>query len=1237
VNRQRTTLNVSLTPEFTEFITSLLQSGKYKSASEVVREGLRLLQQRGVSTNHQKRKDSNQPTEIKKGLLPDGQLEPFAGSGEMRERIRAFDWASTSVGALKTWPQSLKATISTLLGSRYPMILLWGEDLCQIYNDAYTSLIGTKHPGALGHSIRKTQSESWDVIGPMIIEVMTTGVPNWVEDQMLAVNRTGYNEEAHFSLSYSAVEDDKGVIRGMLCVCSEITQQVLGERRLRLQRDLAARAGETRSVETTCKDILDTIAEYPLDVPFAVIYLREPNGKTLRLSGSVRTPGNEYTIPINVLSEESAGLWPFAEVMSGQTVLVEGLNHQITISGGPWSESVHQALALPIPSSNVTAPLGVLIAGISPSRALDESYRSFYELLAGQVSVSIRNAQAYEEERKKAEALAELDRVKTEFFNNVSHEFRTPLTLMLGPLEDMLNKQNGSLISEEREQLQLVHRNSLRLLKLVNTLLDFSRIEASRIQVVYEPTDLAAFTAELASVFRSAIERAGLRLIVDCPPLPEPVYVDREMWEKIVLNLLSNAFKFTFSGEIAVSLRWYAERVEMQVRDTGTGIPEAELPHLFERFYRVKGVRGRTYEGSGIGLSLVQELIQLHGGSIHVTSKVNQGSTFAIALPTGTAHLPAERIGANRELPSTALEASGYLEEVWRWLPEEAEEQGGRGQGAGSREQGAGAKKALSSPLSLCSSGPQSSSLSRTARILLADDNADMRDYLRRLLQPHYEVEVVTDGIAALAAIRKQLPDLVLSDIMMPGLDGLQLLRELRVQPSTREIPIILLSARAGEESRIEGLEMGADDYLIKPFSARELLARVRTNLELSRLRKQAEAERAERIQEQAARVEAEAANRMKDEFLQVFSHEIRTPLNGMLGWTKMLSRGKLDSSATARALETIERNAKAQAKLVDDLLEMSRMMRGQLRLEERPLSLISVILEAVETVRLQAETKAVSIETMLDKSADFVFGDANRLQQVVCNLLINAVKFTPSGGRVEIWLQSVGTDALVQVKDTGIGIRTDFLPYIFDRFRQADASTTRTYGGLGLGLAIVRHLVEMHGGTVQADSPGIGKGATFTVRLPLISNPSVSRNAELILPSDDAQVSLNGLRVLVVDDEADGRDLVTFILQQHGAIVTATASVAEALSVLLQQMPHLLISDLGMPQEDGYSLIRKVRTLPAESGGRIPALALTAYAKEEDRRRALLAGFQMHLSKPFEPDDLVIVVANLSGRFQQA
>ena len=402
---------------------------------------------------------------------------------------------------------------------------------------------------------------------------------------------------------------------------------------------------------------------------------------------------------------------------------------------------------------------------------------------------------------------------------------------MLGPVEDLLSRSHTDLSPAAKFQLELVNRNGSRLLRLVNTLLDFSRLEAGRMQAIYASTDLARFTLELASVFRSATERAGLKLVLDCPPIAEQIFVDRGMWEKIVLNLISNAFKFTFEGSIAVSLRDAGDSVELRVRDTGVGIPAEELPRLFDRFHRIENSRSRTHEGSGIGLALVQELVKLHGGFVRVESVLGKGSTFLVSLPRGKAHLPADAIGGTRTLASTAVGAAPYVEEALRWLPDAGQTQ--------ATDETLTVPELLPVPY-VPGSSVEGGSESR-ARIIVADDNADMRQYLVRLLAERYEVQSVPDGQAALEAVRERRPDLVLTDVMMPNLDGFGLLRELRSDAATRTIPIILLSARAGEEARVEGIERGADDYLIKPFSAREMLARVQTHLELSRVRKQSE------------------------------------------------------------------------------------------------------------------------------------------------------------------------------------------------------------------------------------------------------------------------------------------------------------------------------------------------------------------------------------------------------------
>jgi PAS domain S-box-containing protein len=483
-------------------------------------------------------------------------------------------------------------------------------------------------------------------------------------------------------------------------------------------------------------------------------------------------------------------------------------------------------MVLPLPGETGGQTVGVIVLAASAGRTLDDAYASFLGLVAQQAAALINAAVAYQFQQRRAEELAELDRAKTAFFSNISHEFRTPLTLIMGPLEELRTR----LVPGDqaaRQELDVIHRNGLRLGKLVNTLLDFSRIEAGRMQARYEPVDLAPFTADLASVFRSAIERAGLSYEVHCTVLPEPVYVDREMWEKVVLNLLSNALKFTFDGAISVTLGEQNGQATLRIADTGIGVAADEMPRLFERFHRIPSARSRSNEGSGIGLALVRELVGLHGGTITADSTEGAGTTFTVRLPFGGDHLPAANVApaAGPDLVSAA--ADPFVEEVLRWLPDGEAPLEALPPAAGARLRetwGPPGLAGLTGP-----TGP--------ARVLLADDNADMREYLRRLLRASYQVTAVADGLTALDAVRVSPPDLVISDVMMPGLDGLALVAALRSDPRTADVPVLLLSARAGEEAAIEGLEAGADDYLVKPFSAAELLARVRANVELARLR----------------------------------------------------------------------------------------------------------------------------------------------------------------------------------------------------------------------------------------------------------------------------------------------------------------------------------------------------------------------------------------------------------------
>lgn len=1317
--------------------------------------------------------------------------------GEMSKIFNETDWSQTPLGPVSSWSPTLKMMVRLLLANRFPLLIWWGPQFCQLYNDAYRPILGTKHPKSLGQPGNECWPEIWDIIGPLAETPFKGGPPSWMEDILLELNRHGFVEETHFTIAYSPVPDDSvpSGIGGVLATVHEITEKIIGERRVVILRDLGAHAVEAKTAEEACTLAAKTLVNHPRDVPFALIYLMDADGKRAHLACAAGVNEGTSISPrlIEFASECGDASWELNEVV--RTEMPHVINDLATrfgadVPAGPWDDPPHQAVVSPIRSNIAHQLAGFFVAGLSPRSRFDNSYQSFVELAVSQIATAIANARAYEEERRRAEALAELDRVKTAFFSNVSHEFRTPLTLMLGPLEETLTKENGQLTATSREQIELAHRNGLRLLKLVNTLLDFSRIEAGRAQAVYEPTDLSNYTSELASVFRSAIERAGLQLVVNCPPLSEQLYVDRDMWEKIVLNLLSNAFKFTFAGEIEISLQETADAVELRVRDTGVGIAADQLQHVFKRFHRLKNTRGRTHEGSGIGLALVQELAKLHGGTVKVSSQLDHGSTFVVSIPKGRAHLPANQIESARDFFSNSR-GNTFVEEALRWLP-------GNG----------GSIATLKDPESLTlnseSSLNQPSPAEQRSRIILADDNADMRDYVARLLGEQHEVESVTDGEAALEAARQATPDLIVSDVMMPKLGGFELLRELRSDPNLKTVPVILLSARAGEESKVEGLEAGADDYLIKPFSARELLARVGARLEISRLRREADAalranqsqlKESERLQrllaqvgelgssaataselieaigecvakefsvarcgfslvdvgrdlitvvsdyhpdlpslageysiaihadywkddalegravvlddvatdprtkdryerafapmgtrahltvplqrdgkwvanfwinhneprhwtkaetelmrlvaervwaiverkraeeerealletEKELRQVAEEANRLKDEFLAIMSHELRNPLNVMLGYSELLVRSdEIGRSPHLKKMaEAIKRNAKAQSKLIRDLLDLSRLRSGKLELNREIVSIMMSVNNAIDTVRADADAKQIVIKVSAAKEALFVNGDSVRLEQILWNLLNNAIKFTPNRGAISVRLTSDDNDLSLEITDTGEGIAADFLPHVFELFRQADASTSRVQSGMGVGLAIVKQLVDLHNGSIAASSDGPGKGATFTVKLPL------SQEATSTLDGNgDATTDLGGMSILVVDDSPETVEMLVHLLDESGAHVLSATSGEEALRIARGNRFDAVLSDISMPGMDGFEFARKFRQLPGKKT--VPILALTGFGRAEDIERAKTEGFFSHLTKPIDIDALAKLLKNV-------
>ena len=1199
----------------------------------------------------------------------------------MGERIRRLDWSKTALGALEAWPQSLRSAVSICIGSRFPIVLYWGPRRVVLYNDAYAEILGEKHPGALGLACAEVWSEIWHVIAPMLDSVAATGRATWSEDQLLVLERRGFPEECYFSFSFSPIRDESGGAGGVFCAVTETTLQVIGERRLRMLRDLAGAASQARSVADAYLKAAVVLEASALDLPFALL---------LNADGQ----------PAGSCHIEPRDGWPIERAQGGE-LLLQG--SELAPFGPfprePWPAEPHTALLLPMVSPG-QPPYGYLVAGVSARRALDNAYRDFLRLVASNIAAGVAAARALEEQRAQAEALAEIDRAKTAFFSNVSHEFRTPLTLLLGPLQDALAQP---LSPELREGLETAERNAARLLKLVNTLLDFSRIEAGRAQARYAATDLAAFTGELASNFRSACEKAGLRLVVDCPALSEPVYVDRGMWEKVVLNLLSNALKFTFEGGIEVRLREAAGGAELRVRDTGIGIAAAELPRLFERFYRVEGARSRTHEGSGIGLAFVQELVRMHGGEIGVESEPGRGSTFVVRLPFGAAHLPAGHRVAE-SAPAEPLGVSAFVAEAMGWL-RGAEEP--RGEAAAEKSE---------------------------AHILVVDDNADMLAYVARLLRERWAVSTARNGREALDLVRSRAFDLVISDMMMPELDGFGLLRAIKSDPASADLPVVLLSARAGEESRVDGLAAGADDYIAKPFTAQQLLAQVSAQLTIRGARRRSAEERERqrehlyslfmqapnpivilrgrqhvielanppacevwarrrdevlgrpllealpelhgqpfkalldevlssgtphygretpaalrrpdgsmatvflsfvytplrgldgaiegvlvtafevteqvraREQMDGLRREAEAANRAKDEFLAMLGHELRNPLAPIATAIQLMKlRG-----APVPELGTLERQTAHLARLVDDLLDVSRITRGKIELRRRNVEIAEAVLRAMEMAAPLIEQRAHLVDIQaVPRSGLAVHADPERLAQVVFNLLANAAKYSEPGSPIVLRAWREGGRVRFSVRDEGVGIAPGMIGRVFDMFVQQEQTIARSQGGLGLGLTIVRSLVELHGGTVTAQSAGVGRGSQFTVELPAAAGLIDAAES----PSQ-IRTSAAGRRVLVVDDNVDAANALGQLLRMLGHEVEVAHDGPRALQGARDFSPDVALIDIGLPVMDGYDLAQRLRS---QCGPVTRLIAVTGYGLERDRERSSQAGFTDHLVKPIE------------------
>jgi signal transduction histidine kinase/DNA-binding response OmpR family regulator len=711
----------------------------------------------------------------------DADADGSATRSSMRSVYDEVDWSTTPLGPRESWPALLRLLVDLCLDSEFPVQVSWGPDLLMLYNDAYIPLLGVeKHPWALGRPAREVGPHPWPASEERLREVMETGRAYHSGDQGLIINRHGYPEEAHFTFSTSAIRDADGMIVGLFNAITETTPHILYERRLQVLRRLGAiSVTADESLSSTCRAAVEVIGRNRKSVPFAAVYLSD-----LPDQGPRRTAGYgfaETTAAACELVEVAPTSGPVLEVMErGGTELVSGLRDRYpgVFEPGPLGPlTPDQAFILPIVMLGTRKPMGVLVLGVNPYWRPDEAYTAFAAMAARQLGVIVTDAVSYQSERKRQLALAELDRARTEFFQNVSHEMRAPLTMLLTPLQDILDEPGVVLSAAARDTVQTSIRAGDRLQRVVDALLDTSRAESGGLIPDREDIDLASVTADVAEGYRPATE-GRLNLRVDMPTEPLRAYVDRAMWTTIVTNLVNNAVKFTPEGEVAVSLSGDDTEVVLTVADTGVGIPTDEQAQIFERFHRARN--GDQQPGSGIGLALVADLTSAHGGSVDVDSEPGEGSRFVVRLPRFSG-------------PPTEVNLA---------------------------------------------EGPEDESAEDRRRLLIIEDEPDLRSYLTRLFSKDgYAVEAVGDAETALTSLDSSAPDLVITDVMLPGQSGIDLLVTLRQDERMARLPVVVLTARADTESAVEAFAAGADDFVAKPFNSAELLARVRAHDQMNQLR----------------------------------------------------------------------------------------------------------------------------------------------------------------------------------------------------------------------------------------------------------------------------------------------------------------------------------------------------------------------------------------------------------------
>jgi signal transduction histidine kinase len=919
----------------------------------------------------------------------------FDCAGEMAALMRTHDWSATPLGPSAGWSPSLRTAVAILLRSRYPMILSWGPELVVLYNDNFIPTLGAKHPAALGSTLPVTFSEVWDEIGDRQLSVLGGGEATWDEDLPLTIERGRGPEQTFFTFSYSHVPDDEGT-GGVLAVLAVTTEKVVGQRRLALLNRVAGLSAAATTPDDLVTRALAVLGEVTDELLGGGLYLSDSD------TGGPSLAGTFGPLPELAPADLVPG-HPWRQAWDDGA--------EVTVPLRLADDGPRELVGLPLTAGGRRA---LLVLAPHPLRPYDEAHRDFLRALAHQLGQTLAVVTARAEDQERLRALAALDAAKTAFLSNVSHEFRTPLTLVLGPLEDVAEGRTAGL---DRSQVEQMLASAHRLLRLVNALLDVARSEAEGLPVHLEPVAVASLTADLLQPFAQAAVRAGLRLEVALEPDDGAVMLDPAAWERIAVNLVANALKYTLAGRVSVELARDGEDLVLRVTDTGIGIPEEDLDKVFDRFHRVQSDQGRSIEGSGIGLALVADAAHSLGGEVTVSSRLGEGSVFEVRVPCHRTSAASVVTGVGELAPLRAL-----AHDV---VPAAREAEPGPEDAAGDR------------PV-----------------VLVVDDNAGIRERIASLLVELGAVRTAVDGVEAWEVLQREPVDLVLTDVMMPRLDGPGLVTRIRSDPVLSTTPVVMLSARAGAEAAAEGLGSGADDYLVKPFTPAELVARCRTNLELARHRSRAAQERARAV------------------LLAGVSHDMQTPLTVIMTGLQLLVEDELSPLRRQEIVERTTSRALQLRRLVGQFLDWARLSAGEAIPVARARTPVSRVLDEPSRVHQRLRVSG--------DLAAVVVCDADRTRQILHNLIDNAFRHARDAVHLEVraddpaWVE-------VLVGDDGPGVSDHVLPHLFSAY-----SPSAGLHGSGLGLHISRESARAQGGDLLLDATG-ERGAVFRLLLPRV------------------------------------------------------------------------------------------------------------------------------------------------------